>query len=285
MAGRLEGKVAVITGAANGIGRTTLELFVAEGARVVAADIADGPGAELERAHPGRVKYVHCEVLREEDIAATVATAEREFGRLDCYYSNAGTTGAPDPADGVTADGFDSVMRLHVRAALFGIKYAVPLMKQAGGGAIICSSSIAGLLTGFGPVLYSIAKAALIHMTRVTGARLAPFNIRVNCVCPGLVPTTIYAGAFGVETEFVDSRLEAMVEGAKASQPIPRGGRPGDVAEAVLYFASDASGWVTGQALPVDGGLTLGQTAAEQIAIAPIMAALGLDPENPAAGE
>ena len=120
MAGRLDGKVAVITGAASGIGRGTVDLFAGEGAKVIAADISDDRGARIEEAHKGKVKYVHCDVTDESQIAAAVAAAEAEFGRLDCLFNNAGAGGAGDPADGVTAEGFDSVMHLHVRAALSG---------------------------------------------------------------------------------------------------------------------------------------------------------------------
>ncbi len=279
MTGRLEGKVAVITGAASGIGLGTVQLFLKEGARVVAADIQDDKGARLEEDHRGLVRYVHCDVSREDDIANAVAAATRHFGRLDCLFNNAGTGGASDPADGVTAESFDSVMHLHVRAALFGMKYAVPAMKAAGGGSIISTASVAGLRAGYGPVLYSIAKAAIIHMTHVTAPQLAPFNIRVNCICPGLIATSIFGASLGVPRQVSDAAGDAIAEAAKNSQPIPRGGRPRDIAEAALYLASDGSDFVTGHALVVDGGLTLGPRGMESFAaFAPIMQALGVDP-------
>jgi NAD(P)-dependent dehydrogenase (short-subunit alcohol dehydrogenase family) len=284
MAGRLEGKVAVITGAASGIGRGTVDLFVAEGAKVIAADIQDDRGARLEEAHKGTARYVHCDVTKEDEIAGAVAAAEKAFGRLDCIFNNAGAGGARDAADAVTAEGFDSVMHLHVRAALFGMKYAVPLMKKSGGGTIVSTASVAGLQAGYGPILYSIAKAAIIHMTRVTAAQLAAFNIRVNCICPGLIATNIFAAGLGVPSQLADTRLDAIAEAAKDSQPITRGGRPRDIAEGVLYFASDGSDWVTGQALAIDGGLTLGPQGMQQMAaFMPIVQALGLDPEELAA--
>ena len=151
MTGRLEGKVAVITGAASGIGRATVELFVAEGARVIAADIQDDKGARMEEDHKGMVQFVHCDVMRESDIQTAVMAAKKHFGQLDILFNNAGTGGANDPADGVTAEGFDSVMHLHVRAAMLGMKYAVPLMRAQGGGAIISTASVAGIRTGYGP--------------------------------------------------------------------------------------------------------------------------------------
>jgi NAD(P)-dependent dehydrogenase (short-subunit alcohol dehydrogenase family) len=280
MAGRLEGKIAVITGAASGIGRGTVDLFVREGARVIAADIQDDRGARLEEEHRGNAVYVHCDVSRESDIAAAMDAAVTRFGRLDCLFNNAGTGGARDGADGVTAEGFDSVMHLHLRAALFGLKYAVPVMRKQGGGAIVSTASVAGVQAGYGPILYSIAKAAIIHMTKVTAAQLAADRIRVNCICPGLIATNIFAQGLGMPSQLADTRIDAIADAAKNSQPIPRGGRPRDIAEAVLYLASDGADWVTGQALVVDGGLTLGPQGMQQMAaFAPIVQALGLDAE------
>jgi NAD(P)-dependent dehydrogenase (short-subunit alcohol dehydrogenase family) len=279
MAGRLEGKVAVITGAASGIGRGTVELFVAEGARVIAADIQDDKGARIEEDSKGRAKYVRCNVMEEKDIEAAVKAAVSSFGRLDCIFNNAGAGGSPETADAVSAEGFDSVMHLHVRAALFGMKYAVPQMRKQGSGSIISTASVAGLSSGYGPVLYSIAKAAIVHMTHVAAAQLGPSNIRVNCICPGLIATNIFAAALGMPSQLAETRIDAIAEAAKDSQPIPRGGRARDIAEAALFLASDGSGFVTGHALVVDGGLTLGPPNAAQLAaFAPIIQALGVDP-------
>jgi NAD(P)-dependent dehydrogenase (short-subunit alcohol dehydrogenase family) len=279
--GRLEGKVAVVTGAASGIGRGTVDLFVAEGARVIAADIQDDKGARLEEEHEGRARYVRCDVSVEADIAAAVAAATQHFGRLDFLFNNAGTGGARDAADEVTAEGFDSVMHLHVRAALFGMKYAAPVMRAQGGGSIASTASVAGLQAGFGPILYSIAKGAIVHMTRVAAAQLAASNIRVNCICPGLIATNIFASSMGMPSQLGETRLDAIAEASKHSQPIPRGGRPRDIAEAALYLASDGSDFFTGQALVVDGGITLGPSGGTQMSVfAPIVQALGIDDET-----
>ncbi|MDE3114808.1 MAG: glucose 1-dehydrogenase [Pseudomonadota bacterium] len=284
MAGRLQGKVAVITGAASGIGKGTVELFAREGAKVIAADIQDDRGARLEEGHKGAVKYVRCNVMEEGEIAAAVGAAEKEFGRLDCLFNNAGAGGAHDTADGVTAEGFDSVLHLHVRAALFGMKYAVPAMKKTGGGAIVSTASVAGLRAGYGPLLYSVAKAAIIQMTKVAASQLAATNIRVNCICPGLIATNIFAAGLGVPSQVAETRLGAIADAAKHSQPIQRGGLPADIAEGALYLASDGAGFVTGHALVIDGGLTLGPQGMEQMsAFLPIVQALGLDPEALAA--
>ena len=278
MGNRLEGKVAVITGAASGIGRGTVELFVREGARVVAADVQDDKGARIEEEFGKAVRYVRCDVYDEAQIKGAIDLAVRKFGKLDCLFNNAGTGGALENVDSVTAEGFDSVMHLHLRAALFGIKHAMPAMK-AHGGSIISTASIAGLQHGFGPLLYSIAKASIVHMSRVAAGQLAPFNIRVNCICPGLIATPIFGKGIGMATQVADQTVAAVATAAKNSQPIPKAGLPEDIAEAALYLASDGSKFVTGQALTVDGGITIGPTGERQVQVfAPIMQAMGIDP-------
>jgi NAD(P)-dependent dehydrogenase (short-subunit alcohol dehydrogenase family) len=278
MAGRLDGKVALITGAASGIGRGTVDLFVAEGASVIAADIQDDKGARLAEDHKGKAVYVHCDVTKEADIAAAIAAAGSHFGRLDCLFNNAGAGGAREGADGVTAEGFDAVMHLHLRAAMFAIKHAVPMMKAQGGGSIISTASVAGISTGYGPFLYSVAKAALVHMTHFAATELGPFGIRVNCICPGLIATSIFGSSLGVPQQVSDSAVGAIAESSKTAQFIQRGGLPADIAEAALYLASDGASFVTGHALVVDGGLTLGPSLMSQMmTFAPIAQALGLD--------
>jgi NAD(P)-dependent dehydrogenase (short-subunit alcohol dehydrogenase family) len=279
MAGRLEGKVALVTGGASGIGRGTVELFVKEGARVVAADVQDDKGARLEEELGKSVRYTRCDVYDEAQIKNAVDIAVKSFGKLDCLFNNAGTGGALETVEGVTAEGFDSVMHLHLRAALFGIKHAVPAMK-ARGGSIISTASIAGLQHGYGPLLYSIAKASIVHMTRVGAGQLAPFGIRLNCICPGLIATPIFAKSIGLATQVADQTLTAVADAAKNAQPIAKPGLPEDIAEAALYLASDGSKFVTGQALVVDGGITIGPTGERQLQVfAPIMQAMGIDPE------
>ena len=279
MVGRLNGKVAVITGAASGIGRATVDLFVCEGARVVAADIQDDKGARMVEEHGKALRYIRCDVTKEADVKAAIDLAVKSFGRLDCLFSNAGTAGSLALADAVTTEDFDSVMHLHVLAAMFGMKYAVPVMTAQGGGSIIATASIAGLQSGFGPVLYSMAKAAIVHMTKVSSAQLGPLNIRVNCICPGLIATPILAKAMGLATQVADQSVAAVATALAQSQPIPSGGLPNDIAEAALYLASDGARFVNGHALVVDGGITVGPTGDRQVQVwAPWMAAVGVDP-------
>ncbi|MFO1016216.1 MAG: glucose 1-dehydrogenase [Hyphomonadaceae bacterium] len=280
--GRLDGKVAVITGAASGIGRGTVDLFVKEGAKVIAADIQDDKGARLEEQHGKALRYIRCDVTQEADIEAAAKLAVSAFGRLDCFYSNAGTATMGETALGMTAEAFDAVMHLHLRAAMFSIKHAAPIMQRQGGGSIISTASIAGLQNGYGPYLYSVAKAAIIHMTKLAAAELGPLNIRVNCICPGFIATPIFARAVGMATQVADQTVEGIAAVAKMAQPIPKAGMPEDIAEAALFLASDGSKFVNGIALTVDGGITVGRTGAQQTSLfEPLMRAMGIDPAAP----
>lgn len=279
MTGRLSGKVAVITGAASGIGRGTVDLFVKEGAKVVAADIQDDKGARMEEEHGKSLRYIRCDVTKEGDIKAAIDLAQKAFGRVDCLFNNAGTPGPLENAETVTAESFDAVMHLHVRAAMLGIKHVTPIMRAQGGGSIISTASIAGLQNGFGPLLYSVAKAAIVHMTKLCAAQLGPMNIRVNCICPGLIATPIFAKGIGLATQVADQTVAAVSVAGKDAQPIPRTGLPRDIAEAALYLASDGSGFVNGHALAVDGGITVGPTGAAQAQVfMPFVQAMGIDP-------
>jgi NAD(P)-dependent dehydrogenase (short-subunit alcohol dehydrogenase family) len=277
--GRLDGKVAVITGAASGIGRGTVDLFIKEGAKVVAADIQEDKGARLVEEHGKALRFIRCDVTQESDIKAAIDLAKSAFGRLDCLFNNAGTATMGEAAQNVTAETFDAVMHLHVRAAMFGIKHATPIMQAQGGGSIISTASIAGLQNGYGPFLYSVAKAAIIHMTKIAAAEIGPMNIRVNCICPGFIATPIFARAIGLATQVADQTVEGIAAVAKNAQPIPKAGMPEDIAEAALYLASDGSKFVNGIALAVDGGITVGRTGAQATSLfEPLAKAMGLDP-------
>ena len=280
MAGRFEGKVALVTGAASGIGRATAAQLVREGARVVAADVQDDKGARLEETFGAALAYVHCDVLAEDAIASACRLAAERFGGLDILVNNAGHAGPMEFADTVTAESFDAMFHLHLRAAFFGLKHAAPLMRERSAGAVVSTASVAGLGFGYGPILYSVAKAALIHMTKLAAVQLAPWNIRVNCVCPGATATAIFGKALGQATQVADATVKDLAPALAAVQPLKRSGEPEDIAEGIAYLASDAARFVTGHALVVDGGLTLGQTGeGDRAPFAPVMQALGLDPE------
>jgi NAD(P)-dependent dehydrogenase (short-subunit alcohol dehydrogenase family) len=277
VADRLSGKVAVITGAASGIGKATVELFAREGAKVIAADIQDEKGQALAESCGANVAYVRCNVMDENDIAGIVEAAISKFGRIDFLFSNAGAGGSHDPIDAVTVEAFDDVMHLHLRAALLAIKYATPHMKAQGGGSIVATGSVAGIQAGLGPPLYSVAKGAIHHMIKVAACQLGADNIRVNCICPGLIATPIVGRDIGLSPDEAEKAVERIAAGATHVQPIPRGGRPTDIAEAALYLASDASSFVSGHALVVDGGQMTGMTDELRTSLfAPVIDAVGL---------
>jgi len=258
---RLKDKVAVITGACSGIGLGTVELFVAEGARVIAADVQDEKGRDLERRFNGQVKFHHCDVTDEADIKATMQQAKDNCGGLDILFNNAGAGGSPNTIEDMTGEAWDRSMNLLLRSVALGIRYAVPYMKERGGGSIINTASVAGLQAGMGPLAYSVAKAGVIHLTTVSAAQLGRAKIRVNAICPGLIVTDIFAAGareMGAPEGSSEQITRAMRLMAPDAQPIPKGGAPADIARACLYFASDDSEFVTGTHLVVDGGLTVG---------------------------
>ncbi len=258
MAGRLDGKVAVITGGVSGIGLGTVELFVAQGAKVVAADIQDEKGRMLEQRFPGAVRYVRCDVTVEADIAAAVGLAASEFGGLDILFNNAGISDMMREIAAIEAETWSWIFDVLVRGPALGMKYAQPLMVARGGGSIINTASIAGLQAGWGPIAYSSAKAAVIHMSRCAAAQLSPQKIRVNAICPGLIATSIFGASLGLPREVADQMAARVAETGAKVQPIPKAGVPDDIAKAALYLASDDSEFVTGTHLIVDGGITVG---------------------------
>ena len=262
MGARLEGKIAFITGACSGIGLGTVEVFVAEGARVLAADIQDDRGAELESRFPGRVRYQHCDVMEEAQIEAAMRAAADAFGGLDILFNNAGAGGSPNTIADMTGEAWDYSQDLLLRSVALGIRYAVPHMKKRGGGSIINTASIAGTQAGAGPIAYSAAKAGVIHLTTCAAAELARDGIRVNCICPGLILTNIFTPAALVTPDMARMIKDTMRQSAHNAQPIAKAGEPEDIAKACLYFASDDSAFVTGVHMHVDGGMHVGPRSA-----------------------
>ena len=244
--GRLDHKVAVITGAASGMGRETAIRFAGEGAAVVVADLNQTGGEETVRAckeNGGTAIFQKTDVSAEADIKALIGRAITEYGRLDVTFNNAGFVGALGPLEEITAESWDRTHAVLLRGVFFGIKHSIPEMRKLGGGSIISTASIAGMRGGFGPLVYSAAKAGVINLTRCAAVELGKDRIRVNCICPGGIHTPI-GGA-------MSSRGEEVL--AK-SQPIRRAGQPEDIANMALFLASDESAWITGTAMLVDGG-------------------------------
>ena len=246
----LEGKVAVVTGGASGIGAATVRLFVEEGARVVIADMQRERGEGLAKELGAAAAFVSCEVRQEDQVQAAIDAAVQRWGRLDCIFNNAGFGGALGPIEEISADEFDLTFDVLVKGVFLGIKRAVPVMRKQGGGSIINTGSIAGVTAGRGPLIYSAAKAAVIHLTKVVAMQLGPESIRVNCICPGSIATPLAANTVGKP----DSLIEERISDFAALQPIPRAGVPDDIAQMALFLASDRSSFVTGQAIVVDGG-------------------------------
>jgi NAD(P)-dependent dehydrogenase (short-subunit alcohol dehydrogenase family) len=280
MSPRLQDKIAFITGACSGIGLATAERFVVEGARVLAADIQDEAGAALEARFPDRLKYAHCDVTQPAQIQAAIERAVAAFGGLDIVFNNAGAGGQRGGMEEMTLEGWDHTMNLLLRSVMCGTMYALPHLKARGGGAIVNTASISALASGYAPVAYSTAKAAVLHFSKVTAADLARHRIRVNAVVPGFIATGIFGAGFGLDRNAAQQMAATLIERGGSLQPAGRVGRPEDIAEAVLYLASDAAGFVTGTHLLVDGGMTVGTRASwDPSAPKPVQEALGLAPE------
>ncbi len=256
----LEGKTAVITGGASGIGEATARLFVAEGARVVIADMQRERGQAVADDLGDAALFAACEVRSEAEVKAAIDLALDRWGRLDCMFNNAGFGGALGPLEAIPVEEFDLTFDVLVRGVFLGMKHAIPAMKAQGGGSIVNTGSIAGITAGRGPQVYSAAKAAVVQLSKVSAMELGEHSIRVNSVCPGYIATPLAANTVGKPDSLIEERLDDYAE----RQPIPRVGRPRDIAEAVLYLASDRSSFVTGQALVVDGGAAGGVPWSEQ---------------------
>ena len=260
--GRLDGKVAVITGGCSGIGRATVERFVAEGARVLLADIQDDAGAAIARELGAAVQYRHCDVMQESDIAATMQEAVDAFGGLDIVFNNAGAGGAPLPIEDMTGEAWDSTQSLLLRSVALGIRYAVPHMRARGGGAIVNTASIAGLQAGYSRIAYAVAKAGVVHLTKVAAADLARYGIRVNAICPGYILTNIFNASIGTSGEAAERVDAALRDMAPDVQPVRIPGSPRHIADACVFLASSEAAFVNGTHLVVDGGLTIGPRSA-----------------------
>ena len=255
----LTGKTAVITGAASGIGRAAVEVFVKAGARVVAADIQDERGQELvEQFGEDNVRFVHCDVTNRQEFDAAIRTCVSAYGGLDVLFNNAGAGGNPCTIEDFDADGFDFTVNLLLKSVLLGSHLAVPHLKARGGGAIINTSSVSAIHAGAAPMIYSLCKKAVAHISKLGAAELSKYKIRVNAVLPGLIGTHIFGKGFGLDNAEAQKVAELLTEHAGEMQPIGRIGQGTDIAEMVAFLASDAASFVTGGEFVVDGGMTIG---------------------------
>jgi NAD(P)-dependent dehydrogenase (short-subunit alcohol dehydrogenase family) len=256
----LEGKVAVVTGGASGIGEATVRLFVAEGAKVVIADMQKQRGEALAEELGSDVVFQQVEVRREDQVKAVVDCAIAAWGRLDCMFNNAGFGGALGPIEEIPVEEFDMTFDVLVRGVFLGMKHAIPVMKKQGSGSIINTGSIAGVSAGRGPIAYSAAKAAVVHLSKLGAMQLGADSIRVNAICPGYIATPLSTNAVGKPESLIAERSGDYAK----RQPIPRIGHPQDIAEMALFLASDRSVFVTGQAMVVDGGAVTGVNWSDQ---------------------
>jgi len=258
----LEGKVAVITGGTSGIGARTAEVFVGAGAKVVIAGRRQERGERLARKLGEAASFLRTDVSREADVKAMIDHAVGRFGRLDCLVNNAGRGSQFSTIADVDLEQFDAVIAVHLRAVLAGMKYAARVMAAQGTGSIINVASVNGIRAGLGGHYYSAAKAASIHLTRCAAVELGEKGIRVNSISPGMIAT----GAFGKYGDMPSDEADDHPEYAEAAirsvvprwQPLQSVGRVDDIAQAALFLASDASRFVTGHNLVVDGGISAG---------------------------
>jgi NAD(P)-dependent dehydrogenase (short-subunit alcohol dehydrogenase family) len=234
---RLSGKVAIVTGAASGIGKATVELFRREGAIVVGADVSEGADV---RADAGS----------DEDICKLVNDVAKQHGGLDIFFANAGISGGLASITEQTAEDWAEILRINLIGPFLAIKHAAPLMGLRGGGSIVCTASVAGLRSGAGGAAYSASKAGVINLVQNAANQLAGSGIRVNAICPGLIETGM--------TQMIYDLARSSGQGDRIGElnPQRRGGEPIEIAQAALFLASDQSSYVNGSALVVDGGLS-----------------------------
>jgi NAD(P)-dependent dehydrogenase (short-subunit alcohol dehydrogenase family) len=236
---RLKGKVAIITGAASGIGEATADLFRSEGATVVAADRAEG------------VDVVSVDAGSEADVERLVEQTVADHGGVDIFFANAGISGGLAGLFEQSSADWEEILRVNLIGPWLAIKYAAPHIKQRGGGSIVCTASVAGLRAGAGGVAYSASKAGVINLVKTAAAQLCDSNIRVNAICPGLIETGMTQGIYDM------ARAAGKQEMIGQLNPLRRGGEPNEIAQVALFLASDESSYVNGHALVADGGLSI----------------------------
>ena len=233
---RLEGKVAIVTGAASGIGEATADLFRREGATVVAADRADG------------VDIVSVDAGSEADVERLVEQTVADHGGVDVFFANAGISGGLAGLFEQNSIDWEEILRVNLIGPFLAIKHAAPHMKERGGGSIVCTASVAGIRAGAGGPAYSASKAGVINLVKVAAVQLCDNNIRVNAICPGLIETGMTQGIYDM------ARAAGKQEMIGQLNPLRRGGEPSEIAQVALFLASDESRTITGAVMPADGG-------------------------------
>jgi NAD(P)-dependent dehydrogenase (short-subunit alcohol dehydrogenase family) len=243
--GKLEDKVAVVTGAGSGMGRASALLFAEEGAKVICADVSGHEEAAAQEIGKSAIA-VHADVSKAEDVKAMFAAAVDAFGRLDVVFNNAGFNAPHHPLDETDDDLFDRLVAVNLRGVFLGIKYAIPALRASGGGSIINTASAMGLVGRKGIAAYGGTKGGVVALTMGAALDFAADNIRVNAICPGM----IYTGRAGAPPD----NSKPVPDREMPYFPMARYGKPGEIATAAVFLASDDSSFITGVALPVDGG-------------------------------
>ncbi len=252
--GALDGKIAVVTGGTSGIGEGIAKAFVLEGAKVVITGRREEEGRALEKQIG--VRFVRADVAIEADVRAMVDKTVEWFGRVDCLVNNAGI---PSPMTSITeidVATIDQILAVNVRGVVLGIKHAPPVKISQRSGSVINIGSVAGIRGGISAHIYSASKGAVQALTRSAAAELGEKGIRVNCISPGAIVTGIFGKNAGLEGSKADRVTGVVKERFATIQPIPRAGLPDDIAQAAVFLASDRSGFVNGQDIVVDGGMT-----------------------------
>ena len=260
MSARLHQRVAVVTGAASGIGAAIAERFVSEGARVVLVDLQEQAGTEVTARLGDNAVFLRGDVSQEDTIVSAIDLARNRWGVLDIMVNNAGFGGALGTITELTEEDFDYSTDVLLKSVFFGMKHAARAMIPQQSGSIISTASICALRAGYGPHIYSAAKAGVVMLTQSVALELAEHSIRANCICPGAIATPLLGSAIlemhGAEktAQRIASRRDEMAD----DQPLRRTGEPSDIASTALFLASDDSAWITGTAHVVDGGILTG---------------------------
>jgi NAD(P)-dependent dehydrogenase (short-subunit alcohol dehydrogenase family) len=259
--GMLDNKIAIITGGTSGIGERTAELFVAEGASVVFTGRRRSEGEAVAKQLGARARYVKADATNEADWQRVISGTLDDHGRIDVLFNNAGGPAPTGGIEDIPVDAFDAAMALLVRSVMLGMKHVAPIMKRQRAGSIVNNGSVAAHLAGYSSsMVYSAAKAAVVHLTRCVAMELGEHGVRTNSVSPGAIATGIFAKALGVrDSSKADTMANQMKPMFATAQPIPRAGVPDDIAQCVCWLASERSTFVNGEDVVVDGGMIRGR--------------------------
>lgn len=254
----LQGKVAIVTGATSGIGARTAELFAEQGAHVVIAGRRVEAGEALAARLGPSAAFVRTDVAEADEVKRLIEGTAELHGRLDVLVNNAGYGIPQTSIADLDIDAYDRLMAVLVRGVVLGMKVAAPFMIRQRSGSIINIASVAAHRAGYGSQAYSAAKAAVMQFSRMVAAELGEHGVRVNSISPGAIMTGIFGKAAAIDPEIADQQAPVLAERFRSMQPIPRAGQPEDIAQGALYLASDASSFVNGIDLLIDGGLLTG---------------------------